>query len=361
MFVLRRRAVWALGLSAVAACATPTSGPAGSDQAGASADGGVSGNAGRAGNAGSSSSGASGMAGSAGSSAGAATGGSSGTAGTGGSAAGSAGTAGSAGASAGSGGSAGKAGSGGTAGTAGNAGISGSAGTAGTSGTAGTAGSAGAGGTAGTGGTAGSAGASAGAGGGGTCTPATLTLVATSDSNLNAAAPTTNYGIVAEAHILRGGAAASQRALFSFDLTSLPAGKTLKTAKLQLTIVNNPGQNKTLAAHRVTQSPTRPWMETEVTWQAYKAGSNWTTAGGDFMATASDSQLVSDTAAVGAMISFDVFADAQSFYATPATNFGWLIKDSQEPASATGENVFLATRDTGTVDYKPKLVITYCP
>ncbi len=361
MSLLRRRAVWALGLSALSACATQSNdnGPIGSDQAGASADGGASGSAGHAGSgaanpgsSGSSSSGASGTVGSAGAPAT----GSSGSGALGGSSAGTAGTSGAAGTAAGNGGTAGTSGVAGATGTAGSNGVSGSGGTAG-----GGAGHAGTGGAAGSAGSGGSGGSSAGAGGGSACTPTTLTLIATSDSNLSAAAPTSNLGIVAEAHIVRGGSANSQRALFEFDLSAIPAGKTLKTAQLQLTIVNNPGQNKTLAAHRVTQNPTRPWVETEVTWQAYKAGSNWTTAGGDFAATATDSQLVADAAAIGAVTSFNVLSDAQSFYATPATNFGWLIKDSQEPAAATGENVFYATRDTNTPDYKPKLVITYCP
>ena len=47
---------------------------------------------------------------------------------------------------------------------------------------------------------------------------------------------------------MRGGTATSQRAVFWFDLSTVPAGKTLKTAKLQITVVNNPGQDKTRIA-----------------------------------------------------------------------------------------------------------------
>jgi hypothetical protein len=111
----------------------------------------------------------------------------------------------------------------------------------------------------------------------------------------------------------------------------------------------------------VSQSSNRAWLEDQVTWQAYKTGSNWTAAGGDFVAQASNTQAVAGTAAVGDVVSFDVLADAQSFYTTPATNFGWLIKDSQEPASATGENTYFATRESVTAGDRPKLVLTYCP
>jgi hypothetical protein len=83
---------------------------------------------------------------------------------------------------------------------------------------------AGGGGKSGGAGSGGSAGASAGAGGGGACTPTTQTLAVVLDANLNAAAPTANYAYVAEVRIVRGGTATSERAVFWFDFSAVPAG-----------------------------------------------------------------------------------------------------------------------------------------
>jgi hypothetical protein len=260
------------------------------------------------------------------------------------------------------GGTAGALGISGTTSSAGSAGSGGSSGVAGGAGKGGASGSAGAGGassSAGSAGKAGSAGAANG-GAGGTCGQS-VTLVATADSNINAASPSSNYGTVAEVNIVRGGTASSERAVFLFDFSSIPSGVTIESAALELTIVNNPGLDKTIAVHRVAQTSNRSWVESQVTWQEYKTGSSWTAPGGDFVATPTDSELVSGSAVATSVVTFQVLSDAQSFYTTPSTNFGWLIKDSLEPAASTGEHVFFATRENATADYAPKLVLTYCP
>ncbi len=361
MALLLRRVALAHGLIVLSACASPTNdAPAGSDaaQGGTSSTGGVGGRAGavnaNAGMAGSNVDGAAGSevgAGGAGSAGAPAIGGGSGG---GGGVSGDTGAGGSAGAAAaGTGTNAGSAGMAGSVGTAGSGGKAGSGGAGGSGGTIGVGGKGGA------GGKAGSSGAENG-GGGGSCEQ-TATLVAVADANINAAAPTTNYGPVAEANIVRGGAASSERALFEFDFSPVPPGATIKSAKLELTVVNNPGLDKTVAVHRVAQGSNRSWLEGQVTWQEYKAGSSWTASGADFVAQASDSEVVSGTAVAGSVVVFQVLSDAESFYATPSTNFGFLLKDSQEPASSSGEHVFFATRENAALDSRPKLVLTYCP
>ena len=358
MSLRRLRASVALGLLVASACATQTNdGPSGTDlpegdagdtSSGGAEGGAVSGVGGALGGASHSEAGkggtAVGVSGGAGANAlggaGAATGGSAGMIGI---------------AGAGKGGGSGN-GAGGTLGTAG-AGKGGSSG-GGMGGTLGTAG-AGKGGSSG-GGAAGSP--SAGAGGSGTTcnTPSTLSLDSIRDAEINAQAPTANVAYVAEAHIVRNGTAGSHRAVFWFDFGAVPAGKALKTAKLQLTVANNPGLSKTLAVHRISQGSNRAWLETEVTWQAWKAGSNWTTAGGDFVAQASDTQAIADATAAGTVLSFNVLADAQSFYGAPSTNYGWLLKDTLDATNNSGEQVYIATREN-TTNAPPKLVLTYCP
>jgi hypothetical protein len=358
---LLRRAVLVSGWTVVSACASPTNdGTTGSDAAEAGTSS-VAGSAGRVGASGAGS-GASGAAGSGVSSGGAsASGGSAGTAGgTGGAGEANAGGAGavSIGGASGLAGTGGASGGSSKAGSGGSAGMNGSAGSAGRGGASGVGGAGGAVATGG-GGAGGKAGAANG-GTGGTCEQ-TITLIASADTNINAASPTANYGPVAEVNIVRGGSASSERALFSFDLSSLPSGATLKSAQLELTIVNNPGLDKTIAVHRIAQASNRAWVESQVTWREYKTGSSWIAAGGDFAATPTDSEPVSGSAPANSVVTFQVLSDAQSFYTTPSTNFGWLIKDTQEPATSSGEHVFFATRENATADYAPKLVLSYCP
>ncbi len=187
-----------------------------------------------------------------------------------------------------------------------------------------------------------------------------MTLSSIYDAELNAQMPTANAAYVAEVHIVRGGANGSHRAVFWFDLGQAPAGKTLKSATLQLTIANNPGLFKNLAVHRISQTSNRKWEEPQVTWNEYKNANNWTTPGGDFLTAATDTQAIQDSTAAGTVLSFNVLADAQSFYATPATNYGWLLKDPLDSTNPSGENVYLATRENTTIT-PPKLVLTYCP
>jgi hypothetical protein len=349
MALLLRRAALVYGWIVVSACASPTNdATSGSDavDAGTSNAAGAAGHAGALGSSGGSGPLNAGASGLAGAGAGADSGGASSVGGA---------------ASAGSSGAVALGGTGGALGVGGVSGATAVAGSAGSGGASngGASGSAGAGGASSGAGSSGKAGAASG-GAGGTCAQ-TVTLVAAADANINAASPSTNYGSVAEANIVRGGTASSERAVFLFDFSSIPSGVTIKSAELELTIVNNPGLDKTIAVHRVAQTSNRSWVESQVTWQEYKTGSSWTAPGGDFVATATDSELVSGSAVATSVVTFQVLSDAQSFYATPSTNFGWLVKDSLEPAASTGEHVFFATRENATADYAPKLVLNYCP
>ena len=348
MLLRRLRGFTVLGLLVASACATQTNGPLGteSEQGGASSSGGGADAGATTSQAGSHS----GTPGTAGGTPGA-------VGGTGGalSALGGAGGSlvGNAGANAGGGASgSGTAGMKGVAGTSsGGTGGNGAAGAGkGGSGGSGVAGS----------GAAGSPSAGAGGGGSSCATPTTQTLNSIYDAELNAAMNTANAAYVAEANIVRDGTAGSHRAVFWFDLSTVPAGKTLKTAKLQLTIANNPGLSKTMAVHRISQAANRAWDETQVTWLSYKTGMNWTTAGGDFVAQASDTQAIADNTPAGTVLSFNVLSDAQSFYATPGTNYGWLLKDPLDSTNTSGEHVYIAMRENTTIT-PPKLVLTYCP
>ncbi|MFZ2277075.1 MAG: PQQ-dependent sugar dehydrogenase [Prosthecobacter sp.] len=172
---------------------------------------------------------------------------------------------------------------------------------------------------------------------------------------------------------------APRRALLSFDVTSgLPGGAQVTSASMMLnlkTAANNPGHpNATMSLYRLSTS----WGEGtslagsgggsgtaattgDATWNArfYDASNptNWSTAGGVFNATASATTTVGTTLGSYSWSSQQMAADVQSWFGTPANNFGWiLVGDESTTSTARGFN----SRE-GSASVQPKLVISYNP
>ncbi len=67
-------------------------------------------------------------------------------------------------------------------------------------------------------------------------------------------------------------------ALFRFDMAALPPGAKILDASLSLHHRDGNDPDVPVTAHRIT----RGWEEDSVTWNNYKTGNPWSTAGGDF-------------------------------------------------------------------------------
>ena len=69
------------------------------------------------------------------------------------------------------------------------------------------------------------------------------------------------------------------RHIVSFDLSTLPPKALVTAATLKLYSYDYSGPTGvTFRVYQITQ----PWVESEVTWNSYKTGSLWATAGGDY-------------------------------------------------------------------------------
>jgi hypothetical protein len=202
-------------------------------------------------------------------------------------------------------------------------------------------------------------GGSAGAGGDATGCEIETRLIVASDTTLDAAKPNTNFGAATQLNVVADGAAASQRSLLRFDLSSIPAGAQLVSASLELQVSSSSNKDQLLELHRVQQAPARPWSEVQATWNKYVSGSPWSAVGGDFSA-ASASTLVHANTTAGSLLVFDVAGDVAGFVASPQTNFGWLIKDGEDPAGGSAAAVSLAARENATPGARPALAIRYC-
>ncbi len=158
-----------------------------------------------------------------------------------------------------------------------------------------------------------------------------------------------------------------RRALIRFDLSPVPAGATVTSAAVTLQVTKTGGSSSAFdfSLHRLS----RDWGEGnssgsgqgavaqpgEATWIEAKAGSEaWTTAGGDFIGTASASRLVGG---VGSYTwnSQGLVADVQGWLNQPATRFGWILR-GDEPAQAT--RVFASREAAGN---RPTLNLLYQP
>ncbi|MFC2019099.1 DNRLRE domain-containing protein [Chloroflexota bacterium] len=148
------------------------------------------------------------------------------------------------------------------------------------------------------------------------------------------------------------------RTLVHFDLSTIPTNSTNITATLSLYISSTSysgGTTRSYGVHRVDAS--RVWPEVDpygVTWNKYSAVA-WTTIGGDFNATATDTQTV-DGADTG-WVDWDVSTDVGAFTSGTENN-GWLIKDTIESVSIYTA-LFNSLDFTGSATLRPKLTVEW--
>jgi len=167
----------------------------------------------------------------------------------------------------------------------------------------------------------------------------TVNLGATKDTFVNEGSSGTNYG--SETY-LRIGYAYVRRGLIQFDLSSL-SGKTIDSAELRLYKYDNYGnpEGRIYNVHRIAGS----WTETSVTWN--------NAPGYDSGVTASATVPNNNN-----WMTWDVKSGVQAFARGTYTNYGWLIKDSDESGYSACHSYFYSIEYTGTT-YDPVLIVTY--
>ena len=138
--------------------------------------------------------------------------------------------------------------------------------------------------------------------------------------------------------------AAVRRALLGFTLTSIPAGATVASASLQLTMDRTIVGAFPFSLHRMTAN----WGEgtanagaqegagitasaTDATWSKPFHGqpATWASPGGDFLPTPSATTSVNNNAAYS-WSGPALTADLNAWLANPAANFGWILKADSE-------------------------------
>jgi len=194
----------------------------------------------------------------------------------------------------------------------------------------------------------------------------TVTLAASKDNTIFSEGSKSNgTGIYLFAGRTEAKTNGVRRALVQFDVSGIPANATITDVKLQLTGSKQAANG--IKAHRVTTV----WGEgnsdagsqegggaapgtNDATWAFSNfSTASWTTAGGDFAASASATANVSSgvtTSWSGA----DIIKDVQAWVTGQASNFGWImIGDENTAGSAVRLNSRQNTAGT------PALVVTY--
>jgi hypothetical protein len=185
------------------------------------------------------------------------------------------------------------------------------------------------------------------------------------------------------------GTSSPRRALIAFDIVdSVPAGANVTGVQLTLTLGQIAGMaassSATIGLFDVSEDWGEGTAETsnpltdsiggqgqgamatggDATWNdsfySTTSPTAWTHAGGDFSGTASASNTITN-AILGNTYTWGsttgIVSDVQAWLDTPSSNFGWMLKNSDETDATT----FLAfySRNTATASFHPQLTITY--
>jgi glucose/arabinose dehydrogenase len=164
-----------------------------------------------------------------------------------------------------------------------------------------------------------------------------------------------------------------RRGLVAFDVSSVPAGATVSSAQVQLSVQLGRGTNDPSSLNLATQSWGEgtsnsgdtggtgvPATDGDATWNARffsttSSSTLWTTPGGDYIATASATTPVS-TAGTYTWSSAQLTTDVQGWVTTPASNNGWILI-GDESTSGTAKRVY--SREATTASLRPNLTISY--
>jgi hypothetical protein len=167
---------------------------------------------------------------------------------------------------------------------------------------------------------------------------------------------------------------AIRRALIAFDVAAaVPAGSTITSVELTLRVAMTQAGATAVGLHRLLAD----WGEAtsnadgnegmgataamgDATWRFRffnDLSKQWTKAGGDFASAVSAVETVGDIGSFATWGSTPMMvADVQGWLDAPATNFGWLIRDSEDTVRTTKK---FHSRQTVTASNRPQLLVVF--
>jgi len=207
------------------------------------------------------------------------------------------------------------------------------------------------------------------------CTPSPCgyelaTLSPVKDNTMYASAGTLSNGAGEYLFVGRINASGVKRSLLQFDIAgALPANATLTSVKLQLEASLISGSTTNVNVHKVLtqwgegtsdatgdESTGAAATTNDATWthRLYPA-TTWTTAGGQYNATASATTAVTGTGTYQ-WTSATLMSDAQAWLNSPSSNFGWVLIGVE---SGNTQKRFDSRQFIANAAQRPKLIVTY--
>lgn len=151
-----------------------------------------------------------------------------------------------------------------------------------------------------------------------------------------------------------------QRSILQFDISDLPDGVTINSAKLQLYYAGLEGADptgKTVWAYKLTRAD---WEELQSTWNDYKTATPWTAPGGDYVT--SDPSGGSDTVpAPNNWMEWDIKAIVEDAILNVSDQVELLVKFENETAGGAGIIYWYSKDEATQVTLRPRLVMDYVP
>lgn len=162
-----------------------------------------------------------------------------------------------------------------------------------------------------------------------------------------------------------------RRGLIAFDVAgSVPSGATILSVTLTLNMSKTPSGAQSVSLHRVLadwgegtsvagqgEGGGAPSTTGDATWiHRFYNTTLWTTAGGEFDATASATQTVSGLGGYTWGSTPAMVSDVQGWLNNPSTNYGWLVRGNE---SATRTAKRFDSRENPNPGARPQLTITY--
>jgi len=162
-----------------------------------------------------------------------------------------------------------------------------------------------------------------------------------------------------------------RRGLVWFDVAAaVPAGATIQSVQLKLTMSQTTSGAMNLGLHRVSAAwgegasdaglaggsgvPAQPG---DATWKhRFHPGTLWTALGGDFAALAGATVSVDAAGEYVWGSTPELVADVQAWLAAPADNHGWLLRGNEGVAPSVKK---FESRETTDPAFRPALTIEY--
>ncbi|UVS79156.1 DNRLRE domain-containing protein [Actinokineospora sp. UTMC 2448] len=177
---------------------------------------------------------------------------------------------------------------------------------------------------------------------------------ATADTTIAANLPTANHNQVAGQPWLmvgnNSGTYGKSRALVRYDLSAIPPGTEVVDADLSIWGFYTYGSGAVFDGHPLT----RPFTESQATWNQAATGVPWTAPGGDAAAAADHVIGIQDRPTWHI---WENAAMAQAWVDNPAANHGFMVKVRDE--AGAGQRVLLHSDEAGEPMLRPNLAVTY--